>query len=328
MPKRQLSQQEIDQYIQGMTPRTEASNHPPDVMFDFRRVDRIPQSQMSAVRFLHEQFMRTMTSSLSVYLRAYVTGDLISMEQVPFGDFLDSLPEPTCMASLSMKPYDGQCILEVNQRLISPILDLVLGGNGKNNMELKREISGLEGDMLEEGLLRIIARDLTDTWSTIAPIEFSVVNVATNPQLAKRISLTEGVVAIAMEVRVGEASGMINFAVPSSALKTMRQHFDQRSAVHRPVRRETEAAIKEKMVRELVLGVDCELRGSRIRLRDLLAVKAGDVIDLGVGCDSSATVVVAGRPKFKGSVTSQANRMAVVVESVAPSLAEVADSVS
>jgi len=52
------------------------------------------------------------------------------------------------------------------------------------------------------------------------------------------------------------------------------------------------------------------------------------VIDLGVGCDSSATVVISGRPKFKGCVTSHANRMAVLVESVAPSAAETADSVS
>jgi flagellar motor switch protein FliM len=294
-------------------------------MFDFRRVDRVLQSQISAVRFLHEQFIRTVTSSLSAYLRTYVTGELIGVEQLPFGDFLDALPAPTCMANLSMKPYDSQCMLEVNQCLISPILDLVLGGNGKHNVELTREISSLERDMLEEGLFRIIAHDLTDTWSTIAPVEFAVVNLETNPQLARRIPATEAVVAMATEVRVGEASGTINFAVPSINLKTMRQNFDQRSAIHRPVRRETESAIKEKMVRELVLDVDCELRGSRIRLRDLLAVKVGDVIDLGMGCDSSATVVVSGRPKFKGCITSQANRMAVVVESVAPLPAETAD---
>jgi len=324
MSKR-LSQQEIDQYFQSETPGTEASDGPPDVMFDFRRVDRILQSQMSAVRFLHEQFVRTMTSSLSVYLRTYVTGHLIGAAQLPFGDFLEALPGPTCMANLSMKPYDGLCMLEVNQCLISPVLDIVLGGNGKNNVELTREISSLEKDMLEEGLFRIIAHDLTDTWSAIAPIEFAVVNLETNPQLARQIPATEAVVAIMMGVRVGEVSGMMNFAVPSINLKTMRQNFDQRSAIHRPIRRETESAIKEKMVRELVLDVDCELRGSRIRLRDLLAAKVGDVIDLGIGCDSSATVVVSGRPKFKGCITSQANRMAVLVESVASPPAEAAD---
>ncbi len=323
MPKR-LSQQEIDRYFQTAAPQSEESGAPPDVMFDFRRVDRILQSQISAVRFLHEQFIRTMTSSLSVYLRTYVTGHLIGVAQMPFGDFLEALPAPTCMANLSMKPYDGQCMLEVNQSLISPILDLVLGGNGTNNVELTREISSLEKDMLEEGLFRIVAHDLTETWATVAPIEFSVVNVETNPQLARQIPATEAVVSIMMGVRVGEVSGMINLAVPSINLKTMRQNFDQRSTVQRTARRETETAIKEKMVRELVLGVDCELRGSRIRLRDLLAIKAGDVIDLGVGCDSSASVVVSGSPKFKGCITSQGNRMAVLIESDA----EFADLVS
>ncbi|MGA3097236.1 MAG: FliM/FliN family flagellar motor switch protein [Bryobacteraceae bacterium] len=327
MSKR-LSQEEIDQYLQTTNPGNGTSEEPSDVLFDFRRVDRILQSQMSAVRFLHEQFIRTMTSSLSVYLRTYVTGHLIGAAQLPFGDFLEALPTPTCMANLTMKPYDGQCMLEVNQSLISPILDIVLGGNGKNNVEITREISSLEKDMLEEGLFRIIAHDLTETWSTVAPIEFAVVNVETNPQLARQIPATEAVVAIMMGVRVGEVSGMINFAVPSINLKTMRQNFDQRSTLHRTARRETETAIKEKLVRGLVLGVDCELRGSRIRLRDLLAVKAGDVVDLGVGCDSSATIVVSGRPKFKGCITSQANRMAVLIESVAPPLAEAADSVS
>jgi flagellar motor switch protein FliM len=71
--KHQLSQQEIDSFFNaatGASPTVDAGAAP----FDFRRLDRIPKSQVSAIHFLHEAFVRSLSSSLTVYLRSYVSG--------------------------------------------------------------------------------------------------------------------------------------------------------------------------------------------------------------------------------------------------------------
>ncbi len=105
----------------------------PAVKFDFRRPDRIPKSQVRAIHLLHDTFVRNLVSSLSAYLRSYLTVNLVSVEQLSYAEFLDGLPSPTCMVSLGLSPYDGNGVLELNPSLVFPILEMLLGGTGKSS---------------------------------------------------------------------------------------------------------------------------------------------------------------------------------------------------
>lgn len=310
MLKRQLTQQEIDEYFQ--TAARGENSADPAVPFDFRRSDRIPKSQLSAIHFLHEAFVRTLTSSLSVYLRSYVSGNLISVEQLPYADFADSLPSPTCIVYLSMQPYEGHTLVEVNQSLIAPILDFVLGGNGKIKTELDREITDIEENMLS-GFFRIISHDLVEAWKPIAAIDFTFDSLETKPQLSKRIARNEAVVAIAMELRIGDNTGMINLAIPSITLKMLRHRFDQQYTVRKSGSHDTEYAIRRRVAEGLQLEVECALLGASIRLGDLLALRVGDVMDLRVICDGTASLLVNGVARFSGDVTASDLRHTVSI---------------
>ena len=91
---RQLSQQEIDAAFQNLQGHKREA---PAVKFDFRRPDRIPKSQVRAIHLLHDTFVRNLVSSLSAYLRSYLTVNLVSVEQLSYAEFLDGLPSPTCI---------------------------------------------------------------------------------------------------------------------------------------------------------------------------------------------------------------------------------------
>src|SRR6266404_125867 len=53
-------------------------------VYDFRRTDRIARDQIRAINMLHESFARSISASLSAYLRAYVVVNLVSVEQISF----------------------------------------------------------------------------------------------------------------------------------------------------------------------------------------------------------------------------------------------------
>ena len=122
---RQLSQQEIDAVFQNIQGRqAERAGSKRAALFDFRRPDRIAKSQLRAIHQLHDNFVRNLVSSLSAYLRSYLIVNLVSVEQLSYSEFLECLPSPTCIASLSLKPYDGNAVLELNSSLIFPILEI------------------------------------------------------------------------------------------------------------------------------------------------------------------------------------------------------------
>ena len=134
----QLNQSEIDEVFQKVKgPSKENKVHP--IPFDFRRPDRIAKSQVRSIHMLHEVFVRNLGSSLSAYLRSYLTVNLISVEQLSYGEFLEGLSSPTYMVSLSLRPYDGSALIELSPSLIFPIIEIILGGKGRAGTNPKRE---------------------------------------------------------------------------------------------------------------------------------------------------------------------------------------------
>jgi flagellar motor switch protein FliM len=167
-----LSQQEIDSVFQNIQGRqAERAGNKRAALFDFRRPDRIAKSQLRSIHQMHDNFVRNLVASLSAYLRSYVIVNLVSVEQLSFSEFLECLPSPTCIASLGLKPYDGNAVLELNSSLIFPILEILLGGDGKLPFNAQREVTEIERALLD-GLFKLILRDLREAWRFVAQIDF------------------------------------------------------------------------------------------------------------------------------------------------------------
>lgn len=284
--------------------------------FDFSRVDRIPASQLAVVHFLQESFVRSVASSLAAYLRSYVSGTLVSVEQLRYSEFADGLVPPTCMAYVSMRPYEGYAAVEIGPALVTPILDLVLGGNGETFQAPNREVTELEQSILD-GLFRLMLRDLTATWRQMVNVEFDMVAMETKPLASPRIAPTETVVSCAMELRIGETvSGIVNLAISSLTLKIMSQKFDHRRTTRKVEPAEAEQATREKLARKLSVNVGGRLNGISMRLRDLWNLEPGKVIDLRKCVGTPMDVTINGKPMLKGAVVEVAGKQAVQLTAV------------
>jgi flagellar motor switch protein FliM len=311
---RQLTQQEIDAVFRSAEgPKADDTAARRAVPFDFRRPDRIAKSQLRAIHLLHENFVRNLASSLSAYLRSYLTVNLISVEQLSYGEFLEGLPSPTCLVSTSLKPYDGNALIELNPSVVFPILEIILGGKGKAAPTVKREITDIEQTLLD-GLFRIILGDLREAWKGITAIDFRAEAVATEPQMLQILASNEAVVAVATEIRIGDSSGTLNMAIPSINIKMIGQKFDQQWSLRKAASSVEEQARMLRLVRKSSLKVETVLKGPRMLVEDLLGLEEGDVVMFDYAVERPLTSVVNGVPKFTGRIISNGNRKAFRIE--------------
>ncbi len=280
--------------------------------YDFSRPDRIAKDQLRAIHLLHDNFTRNLASSLSAYLRAYVMVNLVSVEQLSFMEFSQCLPSPTCLVSLSMKPFDGSAVLELNPQLVFPILETLLGGTGKPVGKITREITEIEQSILD-GLFRIILHDLQEAWHTVTNIEFRVDAHETEPQLLQILAPNEAVVAIGVEIRIGETSGMMNIGVPSIIIKMLRQKFDQQWTM-----RKSESTLEEnvrvlRLVSPASIYLDARLLGPTLTVEDLLQLDAGDVLKFDFAVDRPVDLLVNGSLKYHGQIVNNGRKKAFQV---------------
>lgn len=312
-PDRVLSQEEIDSVFRNLR-ETNGDDDPRKkaMPYDFSRPDRIAKDQLRAIHLLHDNFTRNLASSLSAYLRAYVMVNLVSVEQLSFMEFSQCLPSPTCLASLGMRPFDGNAVLELNPQLVFPILETLLGGTCKPVGKITREITEIEQSILE-GLFRIILHDLQEAWRVVTNIDFRVDTHETEPQLLQILAPNEAVVAIGVEIRIGETAGMMNLGIPSIIIKMLRQKFDQQWTM-----RKTESTCEEhdrmmRLINPAIMHMDARLIGPTLSVEDLLQLDTGDVLKFDYAVDRPVDLLVNGSRKYNGQIVTTGRKKAFEV---------------
>ncbi|QOY89031.1 flagellar motor switch protein FliM [Paludibaculum fermentans] len=307
---RLLSQDEIDSVFRNLQGTTNEEDPARKAQpYDFRRPDRIAKDQLRAIHLLHDNFARSLASSLSAYLRAYVMVNLISVEQLSFLEFSQCLPAPTCIVSLSMRPFDGNAVLELNPTMVFPILEMLLGGSGKTPYKVTREITEIEQSILD-GLFRIILHDLREAWSPISQINFAIEAHETEPQLLQILAPNEAVVTVGMEIRIGEVAGMMNLGIPSIIIKMLRQKFDQQWSVRKSESTEEEQARILRLIKPAQLKFDARLQGPSLTVEQMLGLQPDDVVEFDFPVNRPVNLLVNGALKFNGRIVNTGRKRA------------------
>jgi len=278
--------------------------------YDFKRPNRISKNVLQSLHFLHERFARNLALNLSAYLRTIADIVLLSVDQLSYAEFLMSLPETTCINVVKIAPQGGTLAFEVNPTLVFAIIEKLMGGSSETPT-MNREITLIE-QQLVEGFIRMSLRDLQDGWQTIGDATFDLERQETSPQLVQIVAPNEIVVVIVFEVKIGQSSGMMNFCIPAIYLEPFAVELKQENRTDITTRMSAadHRRIDEVLARAPV-SLAADLAEKRMAIRDLLALKAGDLLPLDRESGAPVTVKVAGIPKYLASFGSRKNKRAV-----------------
>ena len=179
-------------------------------------------------------------------------------------EFTQFLPSPTSLIALGMKPYDGNAVLEINPSLVFPILEMLLGGTGKVATKIDPRDHGNRAEHPGRAAAHYPAGSAHLLAARSPRIEFSIEAHETEPQLLQILAPNEAVVAISMEVRIGETSGMMNIGIPSIIVKMLRQKFDQQWSVRKTQSTDEEHARMLRLIRPAQIHLDARLQGPTV----------------------------------------------------------------
>jgi flagellar motor switch protein FliM len=315
--KKELSQEEIDAVFSGN--RVEAKHDPPPeevAAFDLSHLDRIPKSQLRALHMVHENFVRNLASSLSAYLRSYVALNLVSLEQISYAEFIEGVSFPTGIAYLGLSPYDGTAVLELSLSLMFTFMEVLMGSKGRSTGTLQRKITEIEKSIMTT-LLRVILVDLREAWRAVADIDFTVQSLASEPQLMHVLAPSEAVIVIAVDVRVGEVTGLMNLAIPSIFIKRLRNKFEQLQRVKKAHSSGDDHLIVAEILQDVALDFRAYMDGGKISARTLIDLEPGDVLVLDHSADKPVRASLNGEPKWDGYIAALKDNLAFEVSGIA-----------
>lgn len=323
-----LSQEEVNALLQSVplmeeaTPAMSAPAAAPTVgptryrkrssRYDFKRPNRISKNVLQSLHFLHERYARNLALNLSAYLRTITDIVLLSVDQLSYAEFLMSLPETTCINVVKIAPQGGTLAFEVNPTLVFSIIEKLMGGSSETPT-MNREITLIEQNLIE-GFIEMSLRDLQDAWQTIGETQFLLERQETSPQLVQIVAPNEIVVVIVFEVKVGQSSGMMNFCIPAIYLEPFAVELRQENRTDISSRMTPEDLRRiDGVLANAAANLSAVLAHERIPIRDLLALKEGDILPLDRHVQSPVTVKVEGLPKFQALFGGRKGKRAVKI---------------
>ncbi|MDG5788181.1 flagellar motor switch protein FliM [Evansella sp. AB-P1] len=267
-------------------------------VYDFKRALRFSKDQIRSLTRIHENFARLLTTQLSAQLRTYVQITVASVDQLPYEEFIRSVPKMTILNVFEPYPLNGRFVMEVNPNIAYAILDRLLGGVGEavNKVDNLTEI---ESKILTQLFQRTL-ETFREAWESIIETDPMMDEMEVNPQFLQLVSPNETVVVISLSTTVGEASGMINICLPhvviESILPKLSAHLWMQQNKKDP--QPEEIAALESNIKKASLDLIVELGKSQITINEFLQISNNDIIELDQFIEDPLLVRLEDRPKY------------------------------
>jgi flagellar motor switch protein FliM len=303
-----LNQEEIDAMVRlarGKSPESsDASGVKP---WNFLEAGQIGREPLRAITQLHEVFARNLTHSLGAYLRVVFDVNLVSVEQLGYNEFLARLPEQTYLATTQLQPVNATSALQLDLTLAFPIIDLLLGGFGTPESEL-RDITDIEEQILE-GVVRVMCRELESAWQPVG-ISCSFEQRQQPAQMQRLMPPNEKTLSLSFEIRMPESRGMLNLVCPSSVSNILLRKLAHNWAYRRP--KGLSECSPELLARILDCNFNTELSlaPQYLDARRVVNLSPGESLALSQPVDQPALLMVANQPCFNAEIVRRGSRRA------------------
>ncbi|EAJ0335083.1 flagellar motor switch protein FliM [Campylobacter lari] len=271
------------------------------VVYDFKRPNRVSKEQLRSIKGIHDKLARNLASQISSMMRSIVEIKLHSVDQMTYGEFLMSLPSPTSFNVFSIKPLDGNCVLEINPSIAFPMIDRLLGGQGEG-FDTLRELTEIELNLLDS-ILRIIMQRLKESWMNVTEIYPSVEAKESSPNVVQIVSQNEIVIMVVMEIIIGNSSGMVNICYPVVHLESILSRLANRDIMmgETSAKKSRNKELKTLIGRAEVI-YEAMLGKTFINVNEFLDLKQGDILKLDRSADDKAIVAIDKKEVFLAQV--------------------------
>jgi flagellar motor switch protein FliM len=300
-----LTQDEINSLLRGLSDSdieqdsVEATNTNVNAKkFDLANQERIIRGRMPTMELIHDRFARSFRTVLAKFLGRTCFANVGGIEMIKFGLFMKKLPLPSSLHIFRMPPLPGYALMVCSSPLVFGIIDAVFGGSGQGRVKIEgREYTPIENRLV--GKVVMMALDiLKDAWAPIHPVDFVYVRSEFNPLAIAIVPPTDVVITVNIEVELEQESTLLTLCTPYSTIEPLRGKL---VTGFQSTRLEVDSSISKRMentLRQTTAGMSVQLAEGSIRARELLALKAGDVITLDTNPSDEALVMIEGSPKF------------------------------
>lgn len=271
------------------------------VVYDLTSQDRIIRGRLPQLDVIYEKFMRAFRVTLSSSLRKIASLTHASTDFLKFGEFINTLPTPTCMSVLRIGSLRGSALFVIETKLAYALIDSFFGGDDRPYTKVEgKDFTPIELSIIKK-VVEMAINDLEVAWESVDVMDCTFVRTEINPQFVGIVPPTDVVIASTFDVELEKASGTITLVIPYSSIEPIKEKLSSGFQIETD---QTDKRIWSKIIaeqlNEVAVDVKVNLGETTVSIKDLMGMKVGDVIPLNQDAGKELDVLIEGVKKFKG----------------------------
>lgn len=279
-------------------------------VYDFRNPVFLSEGELRRLRLLHDEFARYLSARLSMSLRMELGLKVASLTTMAYSKFTETLGNPTHLSLVKIEPLVGVALLDLRPRLALTIADRLLGGRGQAPAEA-RSLSEIEIALVED-VVALTLNEWCAQWKSVQELKPVVIGHENSGRFLQSSSRDTMMLVLTLDATLGECSEQIQFGIPFATIEVVLKKMDARRLRESP---STSPANKKPTwqgaYNKISVPVQAEWQALEMSLRELAALRVGDVIEMPPSIFKETRVLLNGTLKFTGTVGLDADRVAV-----------------
>lgn len=282
----QLSQDEVDALLRGVTGDTFAAPAPPTVTegtptYNLGSDERIVRSRMHTLEVINDRFARHLRTTLLTFMRRSADISVGPVQIQKYGEFIRHLPVPANINLMHMKPLRGTALFVFDPKLVFLVVDNLFGSDGRYHVRIEgRDFTRTEQRIIKR-LLSVTLESYGSAWQPVFPLDFDHVRSEMHAKLANIVAPNEVIINTTFQIEFGPVGGALNVCIPYSMIEPIRDLLSN------PLQDEIE--VDKRWVKQLskqVQSAGVELRAEFLTMQSsigqLLKLQVGDVLPVDI----------------------------------------------
>jgi flagellar motor switch protein FliM len=244
---------------------------------DFRYAGRLSNENARTLTSLHEKFALNVTTALELYLGGTLQLKLQSLEQMAIGDYVSGIASNSYLVSCALNVMENNFLIEMDNVLVFPIIDLLLGGAG-TALEDARELTDIDEEIMQSVTV-LIVKQIERAWQTLN-LSLAPGRCIKPAMIQQVFMMNEKLVVLMYEMTVGETTGSFKIVLPTSFVGFLLRHLkaaqSKKVSSIRPLRT---SSLRERILDcEFVVAAD--MTKVRVPVKDLIDLKPGMILKM------------------------------------------------
>ncbi len=266
--------------------------------YDLTNQDRVIRGRMPTLDIIYERFIRLYRMSLSNSLRKIATISIISTDLLKFGEFVNTLPIPSCMCIMRFESLRGPALLVFESKLSYALVDSFFGGTDRPYSKIEgKEFTRIELSIMRK-VMDLAIKDLEEAWAPVHKADISFVRTEVNPQFVGVVPPSDVIISTTFEIELENASGTVALVIPYSTIEPIKNKLNASFQNESDrVDKEWTAKLEEHLINSEA-NILINLGSATITVADLVNLNVGDIIPLTQDSDGEMTVLIEEVPKL------------------------------